>query len=62
METITCSLNYWEAHNVVLDPITREVVLDSLVVIHIATCQGYADLVNTAREEHTASCDSGPEN
>lgn len=57
VETLTCCVNYWEDNGVVLDPVTREAVLDSLVVIHIATCKGFATLLMAAREEHDASCD-----
>jgi hypothetical protein len=56
LETITCCINQWEAQKVVLDPITREAVLDSLVAIHIATAKGLTQLLISAREEHHASC------
>lgn len=56
VETIACCVNYWETNGVVLDPITREAVLDSLVAVHIATCKGFATLLMAAREEHDASC------
>lgn len=57
VETVACCVNYWENNGVVLDPVTREAVLDSLVVIHIATCKGFANLLIAAREEHDATCD-----
>lgn len=57
LDTIAACINQWEAKTVVLDPITREAVLDSLVVIHIAAAKGFAQMVIDARQEHDASCD-----
>ena len=56
VETITCCINQWEEKHVVLDPITREAVLDSLVIIHIAAAKGFAEMVVQARQEHNESC------
>jgi phage baseplate assembly protein W len=61
METVAASINYWEDNKVVLDPVTREAVLDSIVVVNIATCQGYAALVTQAREEHDETCTRRPQ-
>lgn len=57
IETITCCVNAWEDRKVVLDPITREAVLDSLVAIHIASAQGFTQLLINAHEAHNAACD-----
>lgn len=51
VETITCCVNVWEQRGVLLDPITREAVLDSLVAIHIATAQGFTQLIMDARND-----------
>lgn len=39
IRSVKQTLDYWERHNCVLDPIQREVVLDSLVATHIAIAQ-----------------------
>jgi len=56
-ETVACCVNYWEATGVILDPITREAVLDSLVVVHIATAKSVSDLLRTAYQDTNATSD-----
>lgn len=56
-ETVACCVNYWEDNGVVLDPITREAVLDSLVAVHIATAKSVAELLFAATKDTHASQD-----
>ena len=56
-ETVACCVNYWEANGVILDPITREAVLDSLVVVHIATAKSVSDLLRASYENRYESSD-----
>ena len=62
VSAISFMLEHWEAHGCVLDPVQREVVLDSLVASHIAAFHGLSDVIagREARpEDEGGPCGSG---
>lgn len=42
---VTSCVSYWEENSVVLDPVSREVVLNSLVISFIATANSYVEII-----------------